>query len=166
MNIKELPAGRELDAFIAENVMKWKLITDSEFDERYEARVWVPCVAWVRHKNGFVALRTREDVIGEWVTWAPSTDRGAAEEVEEQLNREGWIVIVANHHDGNLAACMIVKGMAASYGPQDIFLHLHEHDGLHSQHPEIFDKPIRVAADTASHAICLAAYELYLKTHE
>ncbi len=159
MKTEEPQPGRELDAFVAEKVMGWQKFSN-------EANASGADRPWFTIESFGVCVRRsgRPGIVSR--SWSPSTDRGAAEEVEKQLNREGWMVIVINHHDGNLAACMIADGIAASHGPQDTFLHLHEYEGLHAQYPGIFGKPVRVSAGTASHAICLAAYKLHLKTHE
>ena len=84
MKTEEPPVGRELDEFIAEKAMEWEVVPASKLDERCEGRQWTPCVSWIEHKNGLVAFRTRESLIGEWVTWSPSLDIAAAWEVVEK----------------------------------------------------------------------------------
>lgn len=145
MNATELESGPELDTLMAEKVMKWKLHSKAKWLEDA-----TPGTPYYDSPGG--PIRMGED-------WSPSGNMTDAWEVVEKLNRDGLLVAVVGSHDDNLNACMIIQGMAASHSARDIFLHLDGYDELHKDYPDIFEKPIRVQAETVQLAICAAALE-------
>src|SRR4030042_3346242 len=74
--ILNMPAGREMDALIAEKVMGWKI---SLIDLTYGGR-------WENIETG--------ELMGGIQYWNPSENISAAWEVVEKMKSEGWEILI------------------------------------------------------------------------
>lgn len=84
--IDALPAGRELDALVAERVMGWQLVPAVNGIES----------PWWWDANGPVHSMDKSDWRGGWY---PSTNIAAAWEVVERMGADGWDAELDQFHN-------------------------------------------------------------------
>ena len=87
-NVDTMPAGREMDALVAERVMGWYRVG----------------AMWCKGANSFAAQA--EEVAGCPKIWTPSTDIAAAWEVVEKLREKAWVSVTSGK-TGNPCYCEV-----------------------------------------------------------
>lgn len=147
MDIDKMPAGREMDALVAEKVMGHAICEHSRTKSTAQS-------------SGIAMCGVRECKGELHYEYLPrySTDIAAAWEVVEKLQRDDFTVVVSANHSSNYQACMIFKGFAASYGPADAFLYLGKTEEMSVAFGE--KPPVRVAEETVPLSICRAALKV------
>lgn len=83
----DLKAGPELDALVADHVMKWVRRKGSWY-EIYHKR-----------SDSWIGGLRRNDLKWMWSKFTPSTDIGVAWEVVSHMKAEGWNLDVMNYKD-------------------------------------------------------------------
>ena len=83
MKIDEIPAGREMDALIAEKVMGWKPVPINHWLPEGKGRGDKPCL-WLFNHHPQYGEQTRS-----MCDFRPSTDISAAWEVAERIYQKG-----------------------------------------------------------------------------
>lgn len=108
--IAAMPAGREMDARVAETVMGW-LVVEGGGEDWYERLVtrW-PCL--VMFPAGNVCLHRSE--YGESESWKPSTDIAAAWEVVEHLQKSGWWLLLTSPRKSTPLWTAVLPGLVYS----------------------------------------------------
>lgn len=132
-----------IEHFLAENVMGWKLV-----DGYWDKGDGTPLV-YSEHSDG-------------WGSWHPLAHLADAWMLIDKLSAypQSYCFVVCQPNDGNQSAVMVFEGDARPYYMRDIFLHLKDEDEWASSKTaaDLGIKPaIRVQAKTVTEAICLAA---------
>ncbi len=130
----------ELEGFLAERVMGWRLEIDAS--------------------DPFFDCWMKENYVVYWKdSWHPLRYLSQAWQLIDKLS-DDYAFVVHRSHGLNYSSVMVYEGGARSHSPADVFLHLKEEDEW-TRCPEakkLGVKPaIRVQAKTAAEAICVAA---------
>src|SRR3990167_5125940 len=130
--------GLELNKWIAEHVMGWMKV---KVPEGHHLRQFGYEWAW-KEREGDLIINCQK-------VMCYSTDIKAAWEVVEKISAKGYDVLVHRGASGHGNVCIISKRISGPFPLVDLVLH-----------PSYLADSIREAADTAPHAICLAARKL------
>lgn len=126
--IKNMPAGKEMDTLVGETVMGWHLIPDEYIDDEFEGiKHWAQM--WLDKDN---KLMHNE--------FSPSEDMNDAWEVVLYFESEGWCPNLVNDDAGHWALSFIGMNDLSPCTYQNVWIDF----------PELW-------CDTAPHAICRAA---------